>query len=74
VKANYGDKWPFYIAGVHAFRGENDAAFEWLERAYTVHDPYLCDFLRARDMKLLDGNPRYDAFRRKLGFPINSAT
>jgi TolB-like protein len=74
VKANYGDKWPFYIASVHAFRGENDAAFEWLERAYKVHDPYLCDFVRAREMKLLRGDPRYDVFRRKLGFPDNSTT
>jgi TolB-like protein/Tfp pilus assembly protein PilF len=74
VKANYGDQWPFYIATVHAFRTETDLAFEWLERAYKAHDPYLCDFVRTREMGLLKVDPRYDAFRRKLGFPDNSTT
>ena len=69
VKAKYGDKYAFYIAGAHAWRGEKDLAFEWLDWAYEARDPYLCDFIRAWEMKPLKGDPRYDAFRRKLGFP-----
>ena len=28
----------YQIAGVHAFRGETDLAFEWLKRAYGQRD------------------------------------
>jgi serine/threonine-protein kinase len=31
----------YQIAEAHAYRGEIDAAFEWLERAYAQHDPGL---------------------------------
>jgi hypothetical protein len=29
---------PYGIASVHAYRGEIDAAFQWLQRAYREHD------------------------------------
>ena len=31
----------FQFAEIHAFRGEPNAAFEWIERAYAHHDPGL---------------------------------
>jgi serine/threonine protein kinase len=34
----YADVEPESIAVLHAYRGEADAAFEWLERAYRLHD------------------------------------
>lgn len=58
----------YQIAEVHAFRGEIDAAFEWLERArvqrdagvaWTKVDPLLC---------ALHTDGRWVAFLRKVGF------
>ncbi|HWA84576.1 MAG TPA: tetratricopeptide repeat protein, partial [Opitutus sp.] len=57
----------YQIATIHAYRGEPDAAFEWLERAYRQHDPGLSlsmpDFL----LESLHADPRWETFQRKLG-------
>jgi hypothetical protein len=34
----YASSDPYGIACAHAYRGEIDAAFQWLERAYGEHD------------------------------------
>lgn len=34
---NWGEQWPSEIAHVYAWRGENDAAFDWLEREYQAY-------------------------------------
>jgi hypothetical protein len=50
--AKYHADSAFDIAELFAFRGENDRAFEWLERAYTPksleRDPRYATFLRRR--------------------------
>ena len=33
----------FYISMTYAYRGDDDLAFEWLERAYKQKDPFLID-------------------------------
>lgn len=33
---DWGEQWPSEVAQVHAWRGELDAAFEWLEKDYEV--------------------------------------
>ena len=38
LKSKYGGEMAYQIAEVHAFRGEADLAFEWLERAYDQRD------------------------------------
>ena len=57
------------IARVHAFRGQKDAAFKWLDRAYTQRDTEL--FLVKGDplLRSLAGDPRYGAFLRKMTLP-----
>jgi len=35
--AKWGDIHAYQVAGIYAMRGENDRAFEWLERAYVQH-------------------------------------
>ena len=37
----YAEDGAYQIAEVHAVRGEADAAFEWLERAYAQRDSGL---------------------------------
>jgi TolB-like protein len=57
------------IAEVHAYRGEMDQAFAWLERAYRQRDfsvsSIKCDPL----LNNLKGDPRYKAFLRKMNLP-----
>jgi tetratricopeptide (TPR) repeat protein len=41
LKSKYARRLAYQIAEVHAFRGEADLAFEWLERAYAQRDRRL---------------------------------
>ncbi|MEO5616450.1 MAG: tetratricopeptide repeat protein, partial [Candidatus Eisenbacteria bacterium] len=59
----------YQIAVVHAARGEVDEAFEWLERSYTQRDAGLA-FIRGHwILRPLHGDPRWQPFMKKLGFP-----
>jgi TolB-like protein len=57
------------IADACAYRGEADAAFNWLERAYRQKDTGL--YLIKTDVFLarLKSNPRYAEFLRKMNLP-----
>jgi adenylate cyclase len=65
----YAEGDAYHIAGIHAFRGESDLAFAWLDRAYRQRDPALefvkCDLL----FENLHADPRYKAFLRKMKLP-----
>jgi len=65
----YAEEDPFHIAGIHAFRGESDLAFAWLDRAYRQRDTGLeyikCDPL----FENLQADPRYKALLRKMNLP-----
>ena len=65
--AKYGEVMPYLVAKAHAWRGELDSAFEWLERAYRCRDVGLCFFVRG-DIELsgLRSDPRYEALLRKM--------
>ncbi|HET9952157.1 MAG TPA: protein kinase [Candidatus Eisenbacteria bacterium] len=56
------------IAEVYATRGESDAAFEWLERAYLQRDSGISDSKSNSELRPLHGDPRWSAFLRKMGF------
>ncbi len=57
------------IACVHAYRGESNAAFVWLERAFTQKDPRLWRIKGEPYLNALKGDPRYEAFLRKMNLP-----
>jgi serine/threonine-protein kinase len=59
----------YSIAQVHAFRGQADLAFEWLERAYDQRDTGVPFIKNDRLMGGLVGDPRYKALLRKLKLP-----
>jgi serine/threonine-protein kinase len=59
----------YQIAEVHAFRGEADLTFEWLERAYAQRDGGMLDIKGDRFLRGLADDPRYKAFLRKLKLP-----
>ena len=70
LKGKYAGVAAYQIAGVHAFRGEADLAFEWLERAYDQRDPGVQREIKTdRLIRGLVGDPRYKAFLRRLKLP-----
>jgi TolB-like protein/Tfp pilus assembly protein PilF len=68
--ANHASVAAYQIAQVHAFRGEKDQAFEWLDRAYAQRDSGLTEVKSDALLRNLHGDPRYTAFLRKMKFPV----
>jgi tetratricopeptide (TPR) repeat protein len=65
--ATFRSTYAYQIAEVFAYRGENDRALEWLERAYKQRDPGLPYFLKGDPLlKNLERDPRYAAFLKKM--------
>ena len=60
------DKFPGAMSSIYAWRGENDAAFEWLEKAFQQGDG-LFNILGIEWARGLEDDPRYPIFLEKLG-------
>jgi tetratricopeptide (TPR) repeat protein len=58
---------PYYIAYVHAFRGETDRAFAWLEKAIVYRDPYISFAAIDPTLKKLHTDARWLPLLRRLG-------
>ena len=58
--------WAYSIAYVLAFRGENDRAFQWLDKAVQYHDPTLGAIAVDRVFADLQADPRWQPFLHKL--------
>jgi hypothetical protein len=65
--AEYAQDCAIQIAEVHGARGEVDAAFEWLERAYAQGDPGLLQLRMSRLFGSLHGDPRWGSWLRRVG-------
>jgi hypothetical protein len=63
---NYARVCAFQIAETHAMRGETDAAFEWLERAYAVRDGGLTVVKTSSRLRSLHGDPRWGRLLKKM--------
>jgi adenylate cyclase len=68
IAENGGDS-AFLVAEAYAFRAQKDPAFEWLDRAFVQRDNDLYDLKGAWLLKNLEGDPRYQAFLRKMNLP-----
>ncbi|MGE5177941.1 MAG: protein kinase domain-containing protein [Bacteroidota bacterium] len=73
VVGKYADAAAYQIAEMCAARGEADAAFEWLDRAYAQRDGGLAEMQGSYALRALHGDPRWAAFLRKMGFQGRSA-
>jgi TolB-like protein/Tfp pilus assembly protein PilF len=62
------DHSAYQIAMIHAARGEADAAFDWLERAYDQRDSGLSLLQPEALFRPLHADPRWLPFLRKMGF------
>jgi tetratricopeptide (TPR) repeat protein len=63
----YGQAWPYYLAGLLAYRGEADRAFEWLEKGvspenvdseFHLYDPIFAN---------IHDDPRWLPFLESIG-------
>jgi tetratricopeptide (TPR) repeat protein len=65
----FASDWAYQIAEVHAFRGDMDQAFKWLDRAYAQRDAGLSEMKGDPLLKTLEADPRYAAFLQKMRLP-----
>jgi hypothetical protein len=70
IAAHAGDS-AYQIAEVHAWRGETDKAFEWLERARVQADTGLGWIKVAPLLTPIRSDARYGALLRKLNLPAD---
>ena len=67
LKQRYGAGWAYQVGAVHAWRGEPDEAFAWLERAYRQQDGGLMLAKTDPLLAALRADPRFPALLRKVG-------
>ena len=65
----YAGRWAYGMAEVHAYRGEIDQAFIWLDRAYRQKDVALYRIKGDPLLKKLEPDARYKTFLRKMKLP-----
>ncbi len=65
----YGVGYGFQIAAIHAWRGENDQAFKWLERAWQQRDAGMARLRYDPTLANLHDDPRFAALVKKMDFP-----
>ena len=68
--AEYEDKFveefPMEMAGMYAWRGDLDPAFQWLDRAAETDWQGILDYLYDPFFKNLHSDPRWDVYVNKL--------
>jgi TolB-like protein/Tfp pilus assembly protein PilF len=65
-----GDDWSYQIAQAHAWRGETEQAFRWLERGRATNDPGLRSVSYDPMLRSLRGDPRYATLLRQMNLPV----
>jgi TolB-like protein/Flp pilus assembly protein TadD len=65
----YAKHWAYVVAQVHAYRGEIEQAFAWLDRAYRQKDVALYRVKGDPLLKNLEPDPRYKALLRRMNLP-----
>jgi eukaryotic-like serine/threonine-protein kinase len=62
------------IAAIYAGLGDNNAAFQWLDRAYEIRSGFLLTLKTYRMFDSLRSTPRFIAFEKKIGLPPDTVT
>jgi len=65
----YAGRWAYRMAEVHAYRGEIDQAFTWLDRAYRQKDVVLYRLKGDPLLRNLEPDARHKALLRKMNLP-----
>jgi TolB-like protein/Flp pilus assembly protein TadD len=69
--AQWADTGAYYVAQTYAYRGENELALQWLERAYVQKDAALNEIFAEHLFKGMADDPRFKAFLRKMNLPVD---
>jgi serine/threonine protein kinase/Flp pilus assembly protein TadD len=67
LRGEHGE--PIAVAAVYAALGDNDGAFEWLDRARQRRDPWLGEFTVEVRFDNLRKDPRFADLLRDIGLP-----
>lgn len=70
--SEFGHAGAFQVAQLHAFRGEVDQAFEWLDRAYEQRDAGLTQLIGDPLLSNLVTDPRWRALLERVGLPTGT--
>lgn len=65
--AAYADIAAYQVSVVYTFRGQNDLAFEWLERALRQRDSGIPNLRVDSAFARIQSDPRWPVFLRKVG-------
>ncbi len=68
---SHADDSGYQVAQVYARRDEHDRAFQWLDRAYSIHDTGLRYLKQDPVLKGLRGDPRFGVLLRKMNLPAD---
>ncbi len=68
LELKFGERYPSWIAAIHARQGRPDSAFAWLDRAYSIVGPgNLSGVAYGVMFESLHDDPRYQPLLQKLG-------
>jgi serine/threonine-protein kinase len=67
LSRRFGAGWAYQVGAAHAWRGETELAFEWLDRAYAQQDGGLMLAKTDRLLTGLQADPRFAVLLRKIG-------
>jgi tetratricopeptide (TPR) repeat protein len=66
LEEKFASRDPFGIAEVHAYRGEIDDAFRWLDRAYQAHDVGMLGIKTEPLLRSLQSDSRFHALLSRM--------
>ena len=66
LQKKFASSDPYGIAQVHAYRAENDAAFQWLDVAYRLHHAGMLDIKTDPLLHNLHRDPRFQAVLKRM--------
>jgi TolB-like protein len=69
IEQSFGAESPMDIAALHAYLGDVDQAFVWLDRAYLANPENLFTLKYDSSFKGIRDDPRYRALLRKMNLP-----
>ncbi len=66
----YQQNWSYLLVQLHAFRGEKEEAYKWLETAYSRKDSWLFWLKGDPLLKNIKNDPRYNTLLNKMKLPV----
>jgi TolB-like protein/lipoprotein NlpI len=67
LREGWGEQWPSEVAHVYAWTGDQDSAFEWLDRAVAANEDGITDQFLWPWFRPLRDDPRWERFRERTG-------